>query len=129
MNRLHHRDQGISGVGFSWIQGGWLILAAGFLLGMAYLWIYSQVVQTSNIVERFESKFDYLSGRSVSLQSELEKLQSPAAIIRNLEQRQIALVDPYPHQIVRVRQEERPPVKATVRPRPPRDLVILSIAR
>ncbi len=129
MKMRYHFDGGNSWIGIFCLKGCWMILAAAFLLGMTYLWIYSQVVQTSTLVERFERKLDYLSGRSVILQSQLEKLQSPAVIEKMLIEKKIALVDPYPEQIVRVRQEETRTVKEASAPHPPQDFVGLSIAR
>ena len=129
MNSHHRREERNRKSTLSFMKGCWILLAVGFGLSMTYLWLYSHVVEASNSIESFENKLSYLRGRSLSLQSRLANLQTPAVIIRRLEEFQIALVDPYPDQIVRVRQQERAPVKEIVRGRPPQDLVILSIAR
>ncbi len=111
------------------LQGGWVLLLSGVLLGMSYLWLYSQVVQASSAVESHENQLAYLNGRSLTLQSRLETLRSPASITRMLEEREIALADPAPGQVVRIRREEIPAVETVSRAGSPRDLVILSIAR
>ena len=129
MNSNHWREKKESRFSLSWVKNCWILFAGGFLLGMTYLWIYSQVVDASNTVESFESRLNYLRGRSDSLQSRLSYLQSPAVINRRLEECRIALVTPYPDQIVRVRRKADTPVRESVRARPPQDLVILSIAR
>lgn len=111
------------------LRGGWVLLLAGVLLGMSYLWLYSQVVQASSAVESHENQLAYLHGRSLTLRSRLEALQSPASITRMLEEREISLADPAPGQVVRIRREEIPAVEESSRAGSPRDLVILSIAR
>ena len=116
-------------IGHFCLRGCWALLLGGFLLGMVYLWLYSQVVQTSNAVESHEATLTYLKDRSVTLQSKLETLQSPRSIARMLQEREIVLADPEPEQIVRVRREDAPAAENPPRRSAPRDLVILSIAR
>lgn len=111
------------------LRGGWILLLVGILLGMTYLWLYSQVVQASTAVESHENQLAYLNGRSLTLRSRLETLKSPASIARMLEERQIALADPDPDRIVRVRREETPAAEEAFRAGSPRDLGILSIVR
>ncbi len=118
-----------SEIGRFCLKGCWVLLLGGFIFGMSYLWLYSQVVQASNAVESCESKLTYLSGRSLILQSRLESLQSPSSIIRMLAEREIVLGDPDPGQIVRVRREDFPVAEKASRRSSPQELVILSIAR
>ncbi|MDP8214908.1 MAG: hypothetical protein RAO92_05620 [Candidatus Euphemobacter frigidus] len=129
MNSHYRREERSRKSTLSFMKGCWILLAVGFGLSMTYLWLYSHVMEASNSLKSFENKLSYLRGRSLSLQSRLANLQTPEVIIRRLEEFQIALVDPYSDQIVRIRQQERAPVKEIVHGRPPRDLVILSIAR
>ena len=129
MNENYFAAPGRLEIGRLCIQGLWIMLLGGVLLGMSYLWIYSQVIQTSNALEIHENRFADLADRALTLQSRLETLQSPHSIARMLQDREIALADPEPRQIVRVRREEFPEVSRPSRAVPPRDLVILSIAR
>jgi len=129
MNEHYFAGSGRLEIGRLCLKGGWAFLLGGVLLGMTYLWIYSQVVQTSHAVETHEDKLAYLRDRSVILQSQLESLQSPRSIARMLKDREIALGDPDPGRIVRVRPVDLPPDLTSSRPAAPRDLVILSIAR
>ena len=114
--------------GLSFIKSCWILLAAGFFLGMSYLWLYSHIVDISNTIEMFERKMSHLRDRSISLESRLEYLQSPSVITSRLEEFQIALVDPYPEQLVRVHKAESINPRKEPRPLPPQD-IILSIAR
>jgi hypothetical protein len=129
MNNRYYPNPARLEIGHFCLKGCWTLLLGGVLLGMSYLWLYSQVVQTSNAVESHENKLDYLRDRSVTLQSRLETLQSPRSIARMLEEKEIALAGPDPNQIVRVRREEIPAAEKSPRASSPRDLVILSIAR
>lgn len=129
MNNRYSLNQSRSEIGHFCLKGCWILLLAGVIFGMSYLWLYSQVVQASNAVESHEGKLAYLSGRSVILQSRLETLQSPSSITRMLEERKIVLDDPVPGQVVRVRQSELRAEEESARGASPRDLVILSIAR
>ena len=118
-----------SEIGHFCLKGCWTLLLAGVFFGMSYLWLYSQVVGASNVVESHENKLAYLRDRNVILQSRLETLQSPSSITRMLAEREIELADPEPGQIVRVRREEPPATERSARRGAPRELVILSIAR
>ncbi len=129
MNENNFACPGRLEIGRLCIQGLWTALLGGVLLGMSYLWIYSQVIQTSNALEIHENRAAYLADRALTLQSQLEALQSPHSIARMLRDREIALADPDPRQIVRVRREEFPEVSRPPRAAAPGDLVILSIAR
>ncbi len=129
MNNRYFPNRGRPEIARCCLKGGWVLLLAGVLLGMSYLWLYSQVVQASSAVESHENQLAYLNGRSLILRSRLETLKSPASITRMLEEREIALADPEPGQIVRVRGEEIPAIEESARAGSPRDLVILSIAR
>lgn len=110
------------------IKRCWILLAVAFFSGMSYLWLYSHIVDTSNTVELFERKMSHLRDRSVSLESKLEYLETPSVINSRLEEFQIALVDPYPEQLVRVHGEGPSHPSKEIRIRPPQD-IILSIAR
>lgn len=129
MNDKYFAGPGRLEIGRLCFQGLWVMLLGGVLLGMSYLWIYSQVVQTSNTLGIHENRLARLMDRAVTLQSQLEAVQSPNSIARMLRDREIALADPDPGQIVRVRREEYPEAARPPRAVPPRDLVILSIAR
>ncbi len=129
MNSQYYPNTARLEIGHFCLKGCWTLLLGGFLMGMVYLWLYSQVIQTSNAVEFHEDKLANLMDRSVTLQSQLETLQSPRSIARMLQEREIALADPDPEQIVRVRREDAPAAENSPRRSAPRDLVILSIAR
>ncbi len=129
MNNRYSPARERSEIGRFCLKGCWTLLVAGVLFGMAYLWLYSQVVQASNAVEVHEDQLAYLSGRNVILQSRLESLQSRSSITRMLAEREMALDDPEPGQIVRVRREEIPVAEKASRRGSPRELFILSIAR
>ena len=115
-------------VGQYFIKRCWILLAVAFFFGMSYLWLYSHIVDTSNMVELFERKISHLQDRSISLESKLEYLQTPSVINSRLEEFQIALVDPYPEQLVRVHGEAPSAPRNETRIHPPQD-IILSIAR
>ncbi len=114
--------------GFSLLKGCWMLLALGTVLGMSYLWVYTQVVDVSWELERFEDEMDQLRTRSVALKLQLAKLQNPAVIKDRLKEKEIDLVVPQLDQVIRVRrQTDLSPLK--VEPQsPPSDPVILSQA-
>ncbi len=128
MNSYYYQDKSDHFAGRFFIKRCWILLAVAFFSGMSYLWLYSLIVDTSNTVELFERKMSHLRDRSISLESKLEYLQTPSVINSRLEEFQIALVDPYPEQLVRVQGEGRVTPRKEPRIRPPQD-IILSIAR
>ena len=128
MNSCYYQDKSDHFTGGFFIRRCWILLAVAFISGMSYLWLYSLIVDTSNTVELFERKMSHLRDRSISLESKLEYLQTPSVINSRLEEFQIALVDPYPEQLVRVQGEGPVTPRKETRIRPPQD-IILSIAR
>lgn len=128
MNSYYYREKGDHYNGLSFLKSCWILLAVGFFSGMIYLWLYSNIIETSSTIELFERKMSHLRDRSISLESELEYLQTPAVITSRLEELQIALVDPYPEQLVRVHEEGPTYSREEIRSRSPQD-IILSIAR
>jgi len=128
MNRDYYQEKVHYSNGRYFIKRCWILIAVGFFSGMSYLWLYSQIVDTSTTIELFERKISHLQDRSISLESKLEYLQTPSVITSNLKELQIVLVDPYPEQLVRVHREETSIPHDATRSRPPQD-IILSIAR
>lgn len=115
--------------GFSLLKGCWMLLTLATALGMAYLWLYSQVVDVSRELEKFENELTQLRTRSAALKLQLAKLQTPAVIKSRLKEQRINLVVPQLKQIVRVRQGGVLRPAEAQQQFPPRESVILSKAR
>ena len=114
--------------GFSLLKGCWMLLALATVLGMSYLWVYTQVVDVSWELERFEDELEQLRTRSAALKLQLAKLHNPAVIKDRLEEKEIDLVVPQLEQIVRVRRKDNLSPREVERQSPSREPVILSKA-
>ncbi len=114
--------------GFSLLKGCWMLLALGTVLGMSYLWVYTQVVDVSWELERFEGEMDQLRTRSVALKLQLAKLQNPAVIKDRLKEKEIDLVVPRFDQVIRVRRKTDLSPAEVKAQSPPPEPVILSQA-
>jgi len=129
MRRRDGRIRNERMMGFSCLKACGMLLVFGICLGMAYLWLYSQVVTVSCEIETFEDSLQHLRGRRAALRSRLSHLQTPAVIKERLEERQIALVLPPPEKIVRVSRKTIAETQERETEPASREMAIMSIAR
>jgi len=85
------------------IRGGWMLVAAGFVLGFLYLRYHNRVVEASCRLKAEEISRAELREEAGMMQVNLEKMRSPAAIKARLAERGLAMALPREDQIVRVK--------------------------
>jgi hypothetical protein len=98
------------------IRGGWVLVAAGFVLGFLYLRYHNQVVEASCRLKEQEAYRTELREQAELTQVHLEQLKSPGAIKSRLGERGLAMALPREDQIVRVKKDSAgvPPAAAVI---------------